>query len=152
MARKVRGPAALKSAANTIAYEFWMLDVGYSALSRTLPEGEHNLALEAFLVHARNLRDFFGKSGYDDDILARDFVSQMPRLAMPYLRSNRKRVNRKLAHASYSRPRFREGWERLIICQKVEVAMRRFLERLKEENPARVSWFGIVPHMLDVDY
>ena len=76
MARKVRGPAALKSAANTIAYEFWMLDVGYSALSRTLPEGEHNLALEAFLVHARNLRDFFGKSGYDDDILARDFVSQ----------------------------------------------------------------------------
>ncbi len=146
----MRGPAALKSAALTIEYEYRMLLVGFLAWGRAPTTEERNLVLEAFLVHTRNLRDFFAKSGQSDDILARDFVSQMPRIAMPYLRSKpfRKRLNRKLAHLSYSRPRLTSGWERETICREIEVAMRRFLERLQEENPRRVPWFGDVPGIL----
>lgn len=154
MARKVRGPAALKSAAITIEYEYRMLLVGCAALGRAPTTEERNLVLEALLIHARNLRDFFAKSGNNDDILARDFVSQMPRIAMPYLRSRtrRKRLNRGLAHASYSRPRLGGEWNVQIIGRELEVAMRRFLERLKEESPTRVSWFGDVPRILEIDY
>ena len=153
MARKVRGTAALKSAATTIEYEYRMLLVGCLALGRAPTPEEHDLVLEALLIHARNLRDFFAKSGNNNDILARDFVSQMPRFAMPYLRSKSRRngLNRSLAHASYSRPRLSGEWNIQIIGQELEVAMRRFLERLKEESPTRVSWFGEIPRILEVD-
>ena len=145
MARKVRGPAALKSAAATIVYEFQMLLVGHQVMRSGPTPEENNLALEAFLVHARNLLEFFATSGYPDSILAKDFVSQMPRIAMPYLRSNRKRLHRRLAHPSYSRPRLGRGWELDRLVWEVGTAMGAFLERLEEERPGRLAWFGDIP-------
>ena len=154
MSRKVRGRAALKSAACTVEYEFHMLLVGCAALNNAPTTAERNLALEALLIHARNLRDFFAPSGRNDDVLARDFVSQMPRIAMPYLRSRtaRNRLNRLLSHMSYSRPRLGRSWDINQLAQEVEKAMRAFLTRLMEERPRRVAWFGAIRSILETDF
>ncbi len=153
MARKARGRSALKSAAGTVEYEFRMFVVGCAALSRAPTPEEKNLVLEALLIHARNLRDFFAPSGRSNDILARDFVSRMPRIAMPYLRSNtsRNRLNRLIAHLSYSRPRLGKNWDIHRLVHEVEAAMSAFLKRLKEERPHRLAWFGDIPGILGMD-
>lgn len=152
VARPSRGDAALRSAARTIEYEFRMFLVGVAALSRAPSPEERNLVLEALLIHARNLRDFFAASGKKDDILAVDFVSQLPRVALPYLRSptSRRRLNRLVAHASYSRPRLGKNWDVNRILRELEKAMRSFLERFHSESPGRLKWFGDLPGILDV--
>ena len=140
----------MKSAAVTIEYEFRMLIVGVLAMDRAPTQEEKNLVLEALLLHARILRDFFATSGNPDDILARDFVRQMPRVAMPYLRSrkSRNRLNRLLAHASYSRRRLSKDWDVRTIVQELSGAMRTFLSHLRGEYPRRVAWFGVLDNIV----
>lgn len=150
--RSVRGDKALRSAAGTVEYEFRMFLVGITALDRAPTWEEQNLVLEALLVHARNLRDFFQVHGRSDDILARDFVVQMPSTSMPYLRSRscRRRLNRLLAHLSYSRSRLSRDWNICALRDEISGAMRAFLSRVARDNPGRLFWFGDLPGILEV--
>ena len=69
--------------------------------------------LESFLVHARNLYDFFFKERKYDDVLvvdfyrAGDFWSTDQRKACPYIRDNYERLNKSLSHLTYWRIKHR---------------------------------------------
>ena len=149
LAGEGRDEAKLKSGASTIAYEIRMLLVGYKVIARTTPATkEHTLALEAFLIHVRNLLEFFGKKTDSDTIQTRHFVDQLPPVDMPYLRSNGKRLHKMLAHPSYSRPRLKKPWQVDDIASELRTAMSAFLDRLEEEHPGRSAWFEDTPEHL----
>lgn len=143
--RKKRGEAALRSAAETIRYEVQMFQRACLELNRVPAQDTFtkNFLIEVILLHARNIRDFFAPTGHDDDILARDFVVQLPRIALPYLRSEsvRRRINKLLSHPSYSRRRLTRTWNLRRLCSEVTTAWNAFLSRLARDNPVRYRWF-----------
>ena len=149
--RPARGRAALKSAATTIDYECWMLAEAYSArLSASALAtasfsivAQHNMAVESFLLHTRCLQEFFRESGGEDDILASDFLVYGPRFPLPTVASKpfRSRVNKRLAHASYKRPRLRRSWDDRDIVRDVAGAFDKFLARFDADHPRRRTWF-----------
>lgn len=91
-----------------------------------------NSTLESFLIHARNICDFFRvRSREDDDVLARDYLGRTPRVKLPYIRKNKKRLNKRIAHLSYSRPRLGRGWPTARMLKEIDEAMKIFQDRLK---------------------
>jgi hypothetical protein len=142
--RKPRGPSARRTGAEIICYEYTMFMAACDIHAR-LPaapstpgtEALRNITLEAALLHARNLRDFFGTARHKDDIVASDFVRPVPRLALPTLRSVtvRRRFNRLLAHASYNRSKIGRCWNLDALHHEITGAWARFLERLAERSP-----------------
>ena len=122
-------------------YEYWMFKEGIrwlvSLRRSTLASNQVsvNAALEVMLIHARNLLEFFTVGGRSNDIKMRDFLAFPPRIALPYLRKNRKRINRKLAHPSYSNSRMSSSWSFREIESEIDSAMQSFLDRLKRDEP-----------------
>ena len=145
--RPERGEQAPKTGARVISYEFGMFRSSLRLWEAGQEESSSpfllNVAIETTLLHARNLLDFFSLGGFKDDVKARDFMSPQPRIALSYLRRNRKRVNKKLAHPSYSRSRMNSSWDRRQIESELDGAMRAFLERLQDEAPDRRKYFSI---------
>jgi len=96
-----------------------------------------DVCLENFLLHARNLRNFFAAAGKHDDVLAADFLGRPMRVRLPLLRSQgiRKRLNKSLAHLSYSRSRFRARWPGDRLYTEINQAMNRFAARLRVKRP-----------------
>ena len=107
------------------------------------------VTIEAALIHARALRDFFCRrrkelSKRDEtDILAEDFFNdpgdwQMP--AFTYLEAKRVRLNRALAHLAYDRTAYLsdEDWDFQEITNEIHCAWDEFLKRLPEH---RADWF-----------
>ena len=86
--------------------------------SQSPPDPLFRLSLESFLVHARNLLNAFYEARTldqvsDDDVLARDFYippatwdALRPSPAPPTLRSVQGRLNKLIAHLSYSRVKY----------------------------------------------
>jgi hypothetical protein len=130
-----------------------MLVASYTALRFRAPTSEEgNMCLEAFLLHARNLRECFRNDSHQpDDILLSDYVTRMPRIAMPYLRRNRRRLNRRLAHASYSRQRLTPRWDTKVILSEILAALKAFLIRLDKDSPKQVPWFEESMRLLTED-
>jgi hypothetical protein len=91
-----------------------------------------NVTLETFLLHARNLRDFFATSGKSDDVLASDFLGRPLRVRMPLVRSARlrRRLNKRISHLSYSRSRLGRAWDVRSLLAEIDDAMGVFLSRL----------------------
>ena len=148
--RPQRGDGALRTAARCMSYEYEMFLAASNLLislnpSSTRPEVVvlRNVALESTLIHARNIRDFFSSNGRTDDVLARDFVTPLPRIAMTYLRkaSTEQRINRLLAHPSYGRSRLTKQWEIGTLRREITAAWNAFLGRLKQETPELRSLF-----------
>jgi len=110
----------------------------------------HNMAVEVWLLHARNLRDFFRTQGHGDDICARDYVKSMPRISMPTVFSSafHNRVNKKISHPSYKRPRLRAKWDRGKITRELVRAMDAFMIQLDADYPRRRAWFGNVTRLI----
>ena len=142
--RSIRSIDDLRAAACTMTYEHRMFIASARVLMNRPPRATDqmsvligNMALESSLIHARNLRDFFSPNGRKDDILARDFVSPLPRIALPYLRnkSTDRRLNRLLAHPSYSRTKLVGKWDISTLCREVEAAWQSFLRRLEDQEP-----------------
>ena len=138
--RPNRGAAALRSAVKDLAYEWQTARDAVRALVSARQAGNtalSNMFIEDFLLHARNLRDFFAPRGKPDDVLAKDFLGRHPRIALPHLRSAavRNRLNRRIAHLSYSRPRFRVGWNIPRLLAEIEAAMEAFALRLESKRP-----------------
>ena len=93
-----------------------------------------NIALEAFLLHARVLRGFFVGDGGGDDIKAERFLGCRMRFRLPILRASRARLNKALAHASYRRPRYKQPWRVSAIHSELLAAWSTFLHRLAQKN------------------
>ena len=102
-----------------------------------------NIALESTLIHARNLRDFFSANGRSNDVLARDFVTPLPRIAMPYLRraSTGRRIDKLLAHPSYDRSRLSKQWPIGTLRAELGQAWKLFLQRVARDAPNLRSFF-----------
>ena len=135
-ARPRRGRRILESAARDLGYEWRMARSAVGVLAVAYREDDQfaiNLSLECFLLHARNLRDFFAPTGKPDDVLASDFLGRPPRVKMSMLRSRavRNRLNKRIAHLSYSRFRFRGGWNVPTLMTEIDNAMHQFIERLE---------------------
>jgi hypothetical protein len=134
----------LRSAAGDLNYEWKMA----KATATTLAQAQHlgnqwiqNMALESFLVHARNVRDFFATAGSNDDVLAADFLSVPPTVRMPFLRSAaiRRRLNRRIAHLSFSRSRLKREWNVRRLLNEIDSAMSTFVDRLRKASPKLAS-------------
>ena len=149
--RKTRGETALRSAAGTISYEYRMFQQACGVMrwcrAQNTPSPHLDvlrvLALEAALLHARILRDFFLASGKPDDILITDFLSRKPRLKLTVLRSPsiRARLNKLLAHPSYKRSRLAKHWPIVQINAEITTAWQRFLQLLEAQSPRHRSFF-----------
>lgn len=135
LTRLLRGRRALKSAAQDLGYEWNMARIAVRLLSlaqRARSQVMVNLTMETFLLHARNLRDFFATSGQPEDVLASDFLGRPLRVRMPLLRSAkiRRRLNKRIAHVSYSRSRLGRQWDVRTLATEIDEAMEAFVTRL----------------------
>jgi hypothetical protein len=149
--RKIRGETALKSAADTISYEYRTFQQAYDVIfwcrAQISPSPRVGvirvLALEAALLHARILRNFFLASGGADDILITDFLARKPRLKLTVLRSQRirTRLNKLLAHPSYKRPGLAKQWPISQIRAEITTSWHTFLQLLNAQSPKRRSFF-----------
>ena len=136
--RQRRGDRALRSAAGDLFYEWKTaqntVELIYYA-KKDRDQVRLNAALESLLIHARNIRDFFNAQGRTNDILAIDFLDRNIRVRMTYLRRNKKRLDRAIAHLSYSRSRIKKNWDVRLIVSEIDDSMRRFINRLKLKHP-----------------
>ena|SRR2546425_13174968 len=145
--RRTRGIRALTSAADDLNYEWKMANVSAAALARAITSRDvwaQNIALESFLVHARVLRDFFSSKASDNDVLARDFLGSVPRVKLTHLRSQRirMRLNRRIAHLSFSRSRLKRAWDVRRLLNEINQAMEAFLVVLSTQKPRLASIVG----------
>ena len=139
MARRHRNDKELQTASDHLSYEFWMLEKVARAMAYGITgEGPvKNAFLESFCIHARVLMDFlYSSAARPDDVIAEDYFSseeewhkQRPQ-EPSRLRADRERVNKRLAHLTYTRlgvTNENRQWEILQIYQYLEEALRRFL-------------------------
>jgi len=102
------------------------------------------LLLEDFLLHARVLCDFLFTKPISDDVSAKDFFDNPNEWEKkeadlcPYFAKNRKRVNKKLAHLTYSRLTEANEWDITSIYSELAKAWQQFLSALPADTQA---WF-----------
>lgn len=88
--------------------------------------------LESFLIHCRNLIDFFYPTDFckkdKDNILAEHYVEAWPNNISDGLNNYRKMVNKKLAHLSYSRIEGTE-WPIAELQNIINGLMREFIQK-----------------------
>jgi len=125
------------------AFEIWKRSAG---------SGIYRFALESFLLHARNLLNTFyeprplAQMG-DDDLLARDFFIPpanwervRPASVPPTLSSVRERLNKLLAHLTYSRVGYADNddpswrWPCAEMARELKELIEVFKKNLPEEN------------------
>jgi 5-methylcytosine-specific restriction endonuclease McrA len=99
------------------------------------------MALEAALLHVRNILDFFtGDSTSYDDIQAAHFLPGFTGWKsdkLELLRERRKDLNSSINHLTYRRTKGRLDWDELkMICDEVHAAFEEFITLLpKDEQP-----------------
>ena len=130
-----------------VKYEFEMLEWAAKKIKAEFSNADQptkNMLLEVFLLHARVLRDFFVKSPSDDDVSTQHFfdapsvwVSKANTLCQT-LEKERVRLNKKLAHLTYSRLTEEEEWDFNGIHDELLKAKHEFLDALE---PDQRKWF-----------
>ncbi len=145
--RRKRGPKALASAADDLNYEWKMARVSARALEKAYAANDvwaKNIALESFLVHARVIRDFYAASASENDVLAIDFLGSVPRVRLSLLRSRaiRTRLNRRIAHLSFSRSRLKRAWDVRTILNEINGAMDAFVALLARRDAKLAAIVG----------
>jgi hypothetical protein len=133
-----------------LTYEIKMLRETAAALrgEGIGPRSFRNALLETFLIHYRNLLDFFyadQRRSLSHDVRAADYVIDPKRWRerRPHMdkeaTSNRERVNAQLAHLTYRRLRYNQrNWADRRMIQQIEALIESFAEQL----PARRRrWF-----------
>jgi hypothetical protein len=138
----------LASQHGSLFYEVQMLNL---AAKKALGGGagfEKNVAIEAFLLHFRNVRDFLfpaEKSWRDearfDDVIAFDYCSQWLWTAEDWSEcsaNERARLNKLLAHISYSRASLDHNWP---LQEMLETLRLKFSEFVTNLPQIRKHWF-----------
>lgn len=133
-----------------LAYELGMfLDLAKSYFddAATSDVAASNLRLEAFLIHARVLDDFFANRGTkpDDDLYASHFVAGYERSAPGIDGEDRKRINKHVAHLSRSRL---DGyvWPVSVIAKVVIAQIVEFANALSSEHRSGQFDFVLTAH------
>lgn len=135
--------AKTKNVTDNVKYEFDMLEWTYFKLSNddASSKQEKNAYIECFLIHARNLTDFFSPqlSAQNDDVLASHFFdnaevwkSHESNLCQ-YIKSQRSDINKTLAHLTYYRVKPKQ-WEGARIYDELRKAKNLFFELLTPEQ------------------
>jgi len=93
-----------------------------------------NMAIESFLLHVRSISDFLCPPSNlkDDDVIASDFVGSW-RCPPPLPENDRLRINKRLAHVSYSRGALPAEWSVDLILERVSTPYSLFLNALPHE-------------------
>jgi hypothetical protein len=150
-----RKPKDLRQAAKHVSYEMEMLMFaggelgGWHSSPMSKPAGNYeNMALESFLLHFRNLRGFLCptlQKACPDDICASHFLGK-PEAAdvgdKKTLEVLKERLDKMLAHLSYTREVFIEAREHAWPVARMSVELLEQLEIfLGQLSPERRSWF-----------
>lgn len=130
-----------------VQYEFDMLDYAYRELSASDAKSSsaRNADGECFLIHARNLIDFFcpPEKLRTDDIVARHFFGDPRQWEIretelcQFSKTERNPMHKTLAHLSYRRIHSK-SWEERKIYEELNAARSQFLELLA---PEQRGWF-----------
>lgn len=147
--RPVRSEQDLKQMAKRhLTHEIRMLREMTRALQGGTPSPKalRNALVETFLIHYRNLHDFFypdfpRRKKLKDDVYASDFVGDPQQWRkhrpawLPKHAEQRKRMNTQLAHLSYKRLRYEtRSWPDAKMYARMEQAVQDFLEALPKER------------------
>lgn len=152
--RKLRQADELHAAADHVRYEMDMLKCSSFYLphgvSSPADEVTKNIALEAFLLHYRNLRAFLCPSLQQtspDDVIASDFLGKPVQEDVGDRNSlghDKTRIDKLLAHISYSREhyvsRHEKDWNPAEMLDVLRREMSKFFRQLSAE---RCAWFGV---------
>lgn len=141
----------LQSALGDVYYEVRMLFHAYSnyweheqSRHTKLPEWIHNCVVEATMVHARALLDFFerarptsgrAKERCADDVFAEDY-GFTPAL-FPLSTELRKRINTSIAHLSLGRTRLTDSerhWQFTVFIPQIMARSAEFFQFLVDSN------------------
>jgi hypothetical protein len=142
--RPDRTSEKLREAARSVEYEVGMLHQipvlwGFLPLLDTT---FRNMAIESFLVHFRNLRDFLfptTKAKQDpDNVIGTDFDptgwSQDSEGWQEVVADERDRINRQLSHISYSRQDYESQWPVAKMREAIESRFTEFIRGLPTEK------------------
>jgi hypothetical protein len=106
---------------------------------------ERNALLEAHLIHARNLIEFFIPGATrDDDILLIDFVDKQWSPTGPEterLGVLKVEIDKRLAHLTRLRHFDFGGWPSLLITGDLMILVHQFVSKFRQENAGLEEWF-----------
>ncbi len=148
------GKPGSREAAGYIQYEIDMLRFTFQELLEYQKPGKltdtqkmfHNVVLESFLLHVRNLRQFLTNLKLKtDDIIANEFIEdENIGTDFSYLVRQKidddeiKRIHKMLAHISYKRRDLPKSWPTGKYYQGLMIALKGFRDSLDNEKKA---WF-----------
>ena len=137
----------LKGAHNKFLYELKMFRITANAYATNSVPGDpafKTAVLEAALIHARNLYDFFtGNESWEDNIIAGHFVKDpngalWKSTQLAFLALRKGEINKALSHLTYTRVNSKPTWNIEPICQDIENAYSEFLALLSATE--RIDW------------
>lgn len=141
----------LKKAAEHLFYEAWMFYQTLVLLRQPRQQIEVNILLDAFVVHARNLFDFFYPKRHSkpDDMVVTDYL---PKLKVFNVGKTKKRdllfvvrkADKQVAHLTYARNRYNQktkSWSFVDIGRKMHKTLSAFYNTLP--NPYK-KWLHFV--------
>ena len=137
--KRVLSKADLQEMLTQVNYEYNMLSHTAARISKIKDGPEKNAMLESFLIHVRNLIDFFyiDTPSIDDDVLAVDYFSSpkdwiTKRGKFPqYLKDAKIKANKLLSHITLSRiKKYKgdKGWQVLKIKGKIDNILECFMK------------------------
>ena len=147
--RPSRSEEELKGIAKEVQYEIDMM-LHAARLYHGQPNriGLHRtFYLELFLLHLRNVRDFLffePTKVKEEDVAAEDLIPSWPSMKSPpglTISIERERLNRALAHLSYSRLTYNKrekGWNVRRMHREIEAWLAAFFHAIPSE---RMEWF-----------
>lgn len=136
-----------------IYYEAMMLHRAFSEYWQSEPQApgtwQHNAFLEATLLHTRSTLDFFegsrtgSRRAHPDDVIAADYAfSSAP---FPFTAALRERINKRIAHLTYSRTEVRDEhkrWDFPSFLRPILDRYREFFSHLLSSGHAMSDWPG----------
>lgn len=144
----------LERAAELIEYERYMLVGCHMALTNARSEFDsetfvHNSFLEAFLLHCRNLWDFFESNPYQDDILASHYAAEwQPAVSLdPDIRAS---LNMRLSRLKFNRLEMQDLEEEWAVDQMLIDIIGVFNQFLDSLPGERKAWF-LSKYQIDIE-
>lgn len=147
---RIRTDDQIRKAMEHIDYEYWMLHEAFRRMgeirfvkgaegSAPRPQdlGLHNALLESLLLHARNLNEFFSRTGKPDDILFVHIldVRELDRPLDPAIIT---RMNKFLTHVTYERLQVENrGWKLREMVAAIDDTMREFVQAVDSDGTRR---------------
>lgn len=120
-------------------YELEMLNATAQLYDPRDEKHSRSAILESFLLHARNLIEFFeGKPKYDDDLTCLDFLDEEGKpiqgVVLNFPNTFKTALHKHLAHMSKVRVKHKPGWE----IEKIRIEMnkeaKKFIEKCSPTN------------------